>query len=510
MKNYEKSVFKHLTETLAANEKLKVENKSLRSEVTEVKSENRRLRSKIEEMEQTLEARINNTIKSAIEKATQPLLEIIDNQGKEISRLKSQINKDSSNSSKPPSSDGLKKVSNNREPSNKKRGGQYGHKGSRLIVPKDLDELVKSGKAEHEIVDRTNGSEEYISQWEINIKTKVLYTEYRCSTTEKPFVYYGNSVKSYSSILLNEGFMPLEKVSDFLCEITDGQISPSLATLEKFNMEIADKIETDSLKNDLLNGEVIHVDETPMNSTERLIDEVYETSVKTTFDVTIRTHSNATTTLYTVNPRKDDEGVERDGIIPLFQGIFSHDHDKKYYKYGKLHATCGAHLSRELKGLHELYRIEWADKFSKFYVGMNDYKNQTDSCKPEKLQEFERTYDELLKEGDSILDRMRASKEKTKSLGYDELRPILKRLLKYKDAYLLFIRNYVAPFTNNQAERDLRYCKTKQKISGCFRSWEGLLCFAKIRSFLSTALKRNLNLFHALKSLFPVHVAVPC
>ena len=66
---------------------------------------------------------------------------------------------------------------------------------------------------------------------------------------------------------------------------------------------------------------------------------------------------------------------------------------------------------------------------------------------------------------------------------------------------MLFIKDYRAPFTNNQAERDLRPCKTKQKISGCFRSWEGLLCFAKIRSLISTAKKRGLNLLQSFELL---------
>jgi len=128
----------------------------------------------------------------------------------------------------------------------------------------------------------------------------------------------------------------------------------------------------------------------------------------------------------------------------VYCGILAHDHDKKYYKYGTRHATCGAHLSRELKGLHELYKIEWADKFRKFYTGINDYKNKTKVCAPEKLLEFENIYDELLTEGDAVLFGM-----PPKSFGYKELRPILKRLREYKDSYMLFIRDYAAPFTNN-------------------------------------------------------------
>ena len=91
----------------------------------------------------------------------------------------------------------------------------------------------------------------------------------------------------------------------------------------------------------------------------------------------------------------------------------------------------------------------------------------------------------------------------SKTFGYDEFRKMVNRLDKYKDNYLLFIRNYEAPFTNNQAERDLRHCKTKQKVSGCFRSWKGVLNYCKIRSVLDTAKKRNANLFDSLLALIP-------
>jgi len=90
----------------------------------------------------------------------------------------------------------------------------------------------------------------------------------------------------------------------------------------------------------------------------------------------------------------------------------------------------------------------------------------------------------------------------SKAFGYDPLRCMVNRLADYKDSYLLFIRDFEAPFTNNEAERDLRPYKTKQKISGCFRSWQGVLDYCKIRSFLAIAKKRGCNLFDTLASLF--------
>ncbi|MDR1019919.1 MAG: transposase, partial [Synergistaceae bacterium] len=95
-----------------------------------------------------------------------------------------------------------------------------------------------------------------------------------------------------------------------------------------------------------------------------------------------------------------------------------------------------------------------------------------------------------------------------KSFGWDELRRILKRLRDYKMSYMLFINNYDAPFTNNQAERDLRPCKTKQKVSGCFRSWRGLETFATISSYFSTLKKSSHNLLSAVLSTLQLQPTV--
>jgi len=488
-----------LTETIEENERLKSTVRELRHENGQLKVRNRNLESRIEELEKTFDERVQEAVKRAVSEAVAPLYMEIERRGTEIERLKAELNKDSSNSSKPPSSDGFKKIPNNREASAKKRGGQRGHEGHTLAIPSNLDELVNAELAEHKIVDLTFGSAEYVTKWEIDIKTKVVYTEYRCPMGEVPTISYGNTLRGYGCLLLNEGYVSLDKASEIIGELTHGQVKPSVGTLDKMNREIAALVDTEALKSDLLNGEVLNVDETPMKCTEKPVDGEYETAQKTTFDVTVRTHSNSRTTLYTVNPRKNDEGIELDGIIPAFHGIMSHDHDKKYYKYGSpdLHATCHAHLSRELKGLAELYHIPWAADFRSFINEMNAYKQATTSCPDDKLGEFERRYDELLQDGYFCLGYL------PDSFGRDDLRRMLNRLSDYKQNYLLFIRDYRAPFTNNLSERDLRGCKTKQKISGCFRSWGGLSDFAKIRSLFSTAKKRSFSLLDSITSLFP-------
>jgi len=124
------------------------------------------------------------------------------------------------------------------------------------------------------------------------------------------------------------------------------------------------------------------------------------------------------------------------------------------------------------------------------------WSSESSYCPDEQFAIFGQQYDDLVEEGAKVLNTL------PDSFGRDELRKMLNRLRDYKQNYLLFIKNYDAPFTNNLAERDLRPCKTKQKVSGCFRSWEGLSNFAQIRSLISTAKKRSNNLLDAISALF--------
>ncbi|MBR1737459.1 MAG: transposase, partial [Firmicutes bacterium] len=214
--------------------------------------------------------------------------------------------------------------------------------------------------------------------------------------------------------------------------------------------------------------------------------------------VYIRTYSNEKTTVLTAASYKTEESVRDDNILTQFHGIISQDHETKFYKYGDKHATCGAHLTRELRGLAELELLPWGNEVREFFIKMNKQKNEDvrmgkRSCGHDLLCNFENKYDELLRKGKRILEEM-----KKDTFGYNELRRMVNILENNKDNYMLFIRDYDAPFTNNEAERDLRHCKTKQKVSGCYRSWQGIIDYCKIRSVLSTAIKRGEDLFDTI------------
>jgi len=226
---------------------------------------------------------------------------------------------------------------------NKKPGGQPNHKGTTLTIPKNLDQLIKEGKAQKRTVDHTNGAKKYITQWEIDYQPLTTYTQHRYPTTQKPKIYYGPNIKSITVLLTNHDLIPENRLSDIFHDLSHGQITISDATIEKFNHQAAAAVDTEALRADLLSAPVMHVDEITADCVERLQynQTVPEIAVNSSFSAVIRTHSNNTTTLYTVNPHKDDTGVVHDGILTAYRGILVHDLDKKFFKYGAGHGACG-------------------------------------------------------------------------------------------------------------------------------------------------------------------------
>jgi transposase len=187
--------------------------------------------------------------------------------------------------------------------------------------------------------------------------------------------------------------------------------------------------------------------------------------------------------------------------------IIVQDYEAKFLHYGAATALCGAHLTRELKGLAELEKIPWAGQFREFMFEMNAQKTSDLSCgniycPAEKLEGFGIRYDELVAQGQAYLATL-----KPKTYIWDKLSPMIKRLQQRKAEYMRFMRDYTVPFTNNQAERDLRHCKTKQKISGCYRSWSGLVDYCNLRSFIDSSRKRGECVFDRLSAIYalPLH-----
>ena len=177
---------------------------------------------------------------------------------------------------------------------------------------------------------------------------------------------------------------------------------------------------------------------------------------------------------------------------------------------GVRHALCNAHHLRELKALVEIEKEEWARKMQRLLRRACHVTNRARErgilMKPRVIESFERHYDIIIAEG-LLFHEAQAPLVCTMIKGGGKPRGrtprrtghnLLLRLATRKEDTLRFLHNATVPFTNNQAERDGRMMKLRQKISGGFRSLEGAMDFALIRSFVSTARKQDWNIIDAL------------
>ena len=205
--------------------------------------------------------------------------------------------------------------------------------------------------------------------------------------------------------------------------------------------------------------------------------------------------------------------AKRGSLLANVAGIVVHDHWKPYYTMqGVLHALCNAHHLRELKALVEIEKEDWARKMQRLLRrachAANLARERGVPLKPRLIQCFERRYDAISPKGwPSMRPKPPLARAAMKGGGKRRGRAprrtghnLLLRLATRREDTLRFLHDPAVPFTNNQAERDGRMMKLRQKISGGFRSLEGAIDFAAIRSFISTAKKQGWNIIDALTS----------
>ena len=450
---------------------------------------------------------------TALQKRCTELFEKCESFSDAVSILTARINKDSSNSSKPPSTDGLRKViHNSRKPSDRKPGGQPGHPGHGLSLSRKLLELIEAGMTKVEVVEHGDANGEYVSKYEVDIQTKAVIKEHRFYKGApipdglKNPVNYGPNIKAVSVDLSMEGLVAAKRVSEFIEAISGGAVKPSKASVLAFQDELSGLLdgELEAIRKSVLDSPVLCVDETPLKSTQRPMgdNETLEEAKGTSFNLCVRTYSTTDSVLLTVNPHKDIAGVKADHVLPQYTQTSMHDHDIKYYSFGVCrHGECNTHIIRYLIGIEELTKHGWAKKMVQLLLEMlehkeNDIANQITFMDAQALREYSDRYDEILSLGKA---EAKTLSEKS-SIRKDEIN-LLSRLDKYKENHLLFAYDYTVPFTNNEAERSFRWIKTQQKVSGCHRSYHGAEVTVRIMSFILTLRKRRIPIFEAMKNI---------
>ena len=185
------------------------------------------------------------------------------------------------------------------------------------------------------------------------------------------------------------------------------------------------------------------------------------------------------------------------GLLPYYGGILVHDRWASYNKYGCDHALCNSHLLRELKYMHEEMNRKWAEELKLILQRANKRKMTgtiTAHFQTRIRNQIEYIVFHALREEPKpkVIEGKRGKKPKGKAIL------LLEVFRDHLNEVLMFLYNEEVPFDNNQAERDIRMMKLKQKISGCFRSTNGIQTFCRIRSYISTVKKQNKNAWRSI------------
>lgn len=434
-----------------------------------------------------------------------------------LEELEAKINKNSSNSSKPPSSDGLKKIKNSREKSNNPTGGQIGHKGNTLEKIENPDEIID---LKHKIcncgcdLSNVQGKTQTSQVMEIP-KIKLKVTEYQANEVECPDchkihvikfpanvmkpVQYGENLQGLMAYLTQYQFLPLARATELIRDLIGHNISEG--TLVNVNNRLFKNLENveSAIKEQIISAPVVHFDETGIRCTGK----------------TNWLHSASTDKLthYAIHKKRGTEATKEIGILSEFEGTAVHDHWMPYYTFEKCtHAECNAHNIRNLKDAYENYKHAWAKDMAELLI---EIKNQVEALKSvgqdnmstKEISRCQMKYKSIIAKGKE--ENPISVSEKTGKPAKNAADRLLSRLEKYDVETLSYMYDFAVPFDNNLAERDIRMTKLRQKISGCFRGEESPSVFCRIRGYISTCRKNGQNVMESLVSAVKGYPYIP-
>ena len=441
----------------------------------------------------------------------------------EVQRLKDQLSKNSRNSSKPPSSDGLSKPSPKslRPQGNRKPGGQKGHPGSTLTmvdhpdhtIVYPVDQCQRCGRC---LADQAPVDVEKRQVFDIP-PIQLEVTEHQAEVKPcshcghlnkatlpaqlKAPVQYGPRLKAIAVYLRHYQLLPYHRTREVMSDLFSTELSEG--TLTHITETCSESLQepVDEIRRQLTHAPVVHFDETG-------------SSVEGTRHW-LHAASTAHLTYYEIHPKRGAHAMDHIGILPHFKGRAIHDFWKPYFTYDCDHGLCNAHHLRELIFLNEQHDQHWAkdmiDCLLDIKLAVDVAKNTTDTLFKEQIQKFEQRYQDILDEGykENPLPKKKSNKKKRGRRKKSKARNLLERLDEHRKEVLAFMYDFTVPFDNNLSERDLRMAKVQQKISGTFRSPRGADAFCRIRSYISTARKNAVNAIEAIVHAFAGTPYVP-
>lgn len=506
---YSEKEYKLLLEKV---KKLEKENKLTNKEIELLKKQNREQKEVIHDLDKynykdkykTTLSNYNNLLKINNEQNLEidELKKKVECLQKQLATQKVRTKKDSSNSSKPSSTNGFKKViTNRREKSDRKQGGQAGHVGTFLRDPMsrknfNLDDI------ETEIIDinknEYNKDKKVVIRKviDIEVKTKIkIYKyypdnkgKYNIRKEHNAPIQYGSNIKAMAVDLMISANNSTDEVVEFFRSITNGIIKISKGTL----------IEWQNRSAKILEPQIKNIQSNLMKSYYTNND---ESQIKVNGEnFNVLGCSNKKYTRLWISKNKSQKALEDIGFLTHYKGIVIKDGTDLYNHCGKARAQCLSHILRYLKGVYDFNEHKGAKEMANLLSEINEKRNKYIEIGKERFEkreteEFNKKIENIFKEWKK---EWMESKE-TENPVYEDERRLLSRFedKKEKNEIVKFVTDFKIPSTNNQIERDLRPIKIKQKI-GKFRSESGAEIYAEIRSCINTYKKQNYSSFNML------------
>jgi transposase len=437
--------------------------------------------------------------------------------------LEQRASLNSTNSSKPPSSDGLRKPNPKslRETGLHPNGGQLGHPGNTLRQIEHVDVVVEHKSAQqqcpvcsgelmrHEVIERRQVID--LPPMKAHVTEHRLMRS-RCSCGCMPQdvwhegvwpqgvnapAQYGAGVKALVVSLSQQHLVPLGRV----CEVMQDAfgIGITQASVLAFNDQAAQALApvVQDIGQALQAAPVVHADESGI----RIKKATYW----------LHCAVNGGLTWLGVHAKRGAVAFAEFGLLGGVRGTLVHDGLISYKSFDCTHSLCNAHHLRELQAAHEQDCAfdSWAKDMQTLLVQANKEVGQTKEVLPnDRQQHYLAQWDVLLKRGLEF-NPERTNDSQRRNAKQSKTHNLLCRLSKYTDEVWRFMTEAGVPFTNNLAEQAIRMCKVKQKVSGCFRTMQGAQTFCTIRAYLATMKKQNANLLDCLRSVFAGNTIQP-
>jgi hypothetical protein len=465
----------------------------------------------MEERALNAERRLEETKGVLLEKTRelyQVMTELEDEKEKNLN-LKAQINRDYETSSKPSSlNPNHKKITNNREKSGKSPGGQPGHEWHPR--KKHIPTSTVNVPAPKEYIDNPNykPTGKIVIKQLVDINVELVVNEYstpeyrNIRTGERVHaefpgnleldVTYGGSIKAFVFLLNNYCNVSIDKVSDFLCELTNGKLKISKGMINGLSKEFSCKTEAEQKRAfaNILLSPVMNIDFTAARVNGENVNVVV---CATPDDV-----------LYFAREHKGHEGI-KGTPAETFQNVMAHDHDITYYKYGSAHQECLDHVLRYLKdSIVNEANLKWNVMMQELLREMIHFRKHLDpnderdpdEIDPDKVEEFITRYENILSLAGEEYEYEPPSKYYLD--GYN----LYLRMDKYKEAHLLFLHDRRIPYSNSLCERLLRLYKRKQHQVMAFRSFMSLDMLCNTLGMIATLRLEEKTLFESVVTIF--------